>query len=166
LFGGSSKKKWNFPSECWFNYLSQNRISDLVNCSLSLMIYIDLFFIVVILSISYNEFTKNNWSLSSKFFMSLLGTAMVGAIWLIIFLFYPVEVSEQRYPSAKYEVLKSNDKVVFTLKEREKVLSRNDYFIYKNANDTSRVYLKEVEKYNRFGGNIEDKVKVETVKSQ
>lgn len=130
------------------------------------MIYIDLFFLVVVLGLSYNEFSEKYRSLPTKFFMSLLATSLVGAIWLVIFLFYPVEVSEQRLPSIKYEVLKTDDKVVFALKEREELLSRNDYFIYQNAGDTSQVILKEVEEYNRFGGTIKNEVKVEADRSQ
>ncbi len=130
------------------------------------MIYIDLFFLVVILGLSYNEFAEKHRSLPTKFFMSLLATSLVGAIWLVIFLFYPVEVSEQKLPSTKYEVLRTDDKVVFALKERGELLSRKDYFIYQNANDSSQVFLKEVEEFNRFGGTIKNEVKVETNRSQ
>ena len=130
------------------------------------MIYIDLFFLVIISGLSYNEFSEKHRSLPTKFFMSLLATSLIGAIWLVIFLFYPVEISEQRLPSTKYEVLKTDDKIVFALKEREELLSRNDYFVYQNASDTSQVYLKEVEEYNRFGGTIKNEVVVETERSQ
>lgn len=85
---------------------------------------------------------------------------LFGVLYFMILLFslfgmaiLPDEIDRTVLDLSEYEIVKSERKVFFVINERT-TINEDEYFVYQNAEDTSKVKIVRSQHYNYFGGNL------------